>query len=200
MDYLQDLLGTRPQGEEKSHSQIRIGAFAPMHRFLAKVVVTNFWPQAIKVSLLSKRPLFFMLLWWGHLFVCTGTFCTLCSRFVMRWTPVYPLGVWSLKSVFSLWLIFQILSPNRGFQILLENKLSWSPMLSCGMRVKAKFFSLHQFKLTPQLLHHHHRMCLLPSTLKLLLLSLCLPWELSSGKSILLESVSSRVKSTYGSA
>jgi hypothetical protein len=46
MDYLLDFFGARPQGEEKSHSQISIGAFAPMHQFLAKIVVTNFWPQA----------------------------------------------------------------------------------------------------------------------------------------------------------
>jgi hypothetical protein len=55
MDYLQDFFGTRPQGKEKSHSQIRIGAFAPMHRFLAKVVVTNFWPQARRSELTLKK-------------------------------------------------------------------------------------------------------------------------------------------------
>jgi hypothetical protein len=37
MDYLLDFFGTRPQGEERSHFQINIGAFAPMHRFLAKI-------------------------------------------------------------------------------------------------------------------------------------------------------------------
>jgi hypothetical protein len=42
MDFLHDFFGTRPQGEEKSHSQISTGALAPMHRFLAKIVVTNF--------------------------------------------------------------------------------------------------------------------------------------------------------------
>jgi hypothetical protein len=41
MDFLHDLFGIRPQGEEKSQAQIKIGAFAPMHRFLAKIVVTN---------------------------------------------------------------------------------------------------------------------------------------------------------------
>jgi hypothetical protein len=41
IDFLHDLFGTRPQREDKSHSQINIGAFAPMHRFLAKIVVTN---------------------------------------------------------------------------------------------------------------------------------------------------------------
>lgn len=42
MDYLLDFFGAQPQGEEKSHSQISIGTFAFMHRFLAKIVVTNF--------------------------------------------------------------------------------------------------------------------------------------------------------------
>jgi hypothetical protein len=46
IDFLHDFFGMRPQREDKSHSQINIGAFAPMHRFLTKVVVTNLWPQA----------------------------------------------------------------------------------------------------------------------------------------------------------
>jgi hypothetical protein len=41
IDFLHDFFGTRTQREDKSHSQINIGAFAPMHQFLAKVVVTN---------------------------------------------------------------------------------------------------------------------------------------------------------------
>jgi hypothetical protein len=32
IDYLLDFFGARPQGEERAHSHIRIGAFAPMHR------------------------------------------------------------------------------------------------------------------------------------------------------------------------
>jgi hypothetical protein len=44
VDFLHDFFGIRPQREDKSHTQINIGAFAPMHRFLAKVVVTNLWP------------------------------------------------------------------------------------------------------------------------------------------------------------
>jgi hypothetical protein len=44
IDFLHDFFGTRPQQEDKSHSQININAFAPMHQFLAKVVVTNLWP------------------------------------------------------------------------------------------------------------------------------------------------------------
>jgi len=41
IDFLHDFFETRPQREDKSHSQINISAFAPMHRFLAKVVMTN---------------------------------------------------------------------------------------------------------------------------------------------------------------
>jgi hypothetical protein len=44
IDFLHDFFGTRPQREDKSHSHVNIGAFAPMHQFLAKVVVTNLWP------------------------------------------------------------------------------------------------------------------------------------------------------------
>jgi hypothetical protein len=38
IDFPHDFFGTRPQREDKSHYQINIGAFAPMHLFLAKVV------------------------------------------------------------------------------------------------------------------------------------------------------------------
>jgi hypothetical protein len=55
MDYLHDFFGTRPQREEKSYSHVNIGVFAPMHRFLAKVVVTNFWPQARRSELTLKK-------------------------------------------------------------------------------------------------------------------------------------------------
>jgi hypothetical protein len=41
IDFLDDFFSTRPQREDKSHPQINIGAFAPMRRFLANVVVTN---------------------------------------------------------------------------------------------------------------------------------------------------------------
>jgi hypothetical protein len=54
IDFLHDFFGTRPQREDKSHTQINIGAFAPMHRFLAKVVVTNLWPQARRSELTLK--------------------------------------------------------------------------------------------------------------------------------------------------
>jgi hypothetical protein len=54
IEFLHDFFGTRPQREDKSHSQINIGAFAPMHRFLTKVV-TNLWPQARRSELTLKK-------------------------------------------------------------------------------------------------------------------------------------------------
>jgi hypothetical protein len=55
IDFINDFFGTRPQREDKSYSQINIGAFAPMHRFLAKIVVTNIWPQARRSELTLKK-------------------------------------------------------------------------------------------------------------------------------------------------
>jgi hypothetical protein len=55
INFLHDFFGTRPQREDKSHSQINIGAFAPMHRFLAKVVVANLCPQARRSELTLKK-------------------------------------------------------------------------------------------------------------------------------------------------
>jgi hypothetical protein len=55
IDSLLDFFGMRPQREDKSHSQINIGAFVPMHQFLAKVVVTNLWPQARRSELTLKK-------------------------------------------------------------------------------------------------------------------------------------------------
>jgi hypothetical protein len=51
IDFIHDFFGTRPQREDKSHSKINIGVFSPMHRFLAKIVVTNIWPQARRSKL-----------------------------------------------------------------------------------------------------------------------------------------------------
>lgn len=55
IDFLHDFFGTRPQRGDRSHSQINIGAFAPMHRILAKVVMTKLWPQAHRSELTLKK-------------------------------------------------------------------------------------------------------------------------------------------------
>jgi len=71
IDFLHDFFGMRPQREDKSHSQINIGAFAPMHRFLAKIVVTNLWPQARRSELtLKKATLLYAIMMQTHFFLC----------------------------------------------------------------------------------------------------------------------------------
>jgi len=71
IDFLHDFFRMRPQREDKSHSQINIGAFAPMHRFLAKVVVTNLWPQACRSELtLKKATLLYAIVMLTPFFLC----------------------------------------------------------------------------------------------------------------------------------
>jgi len=71
IDFLHDFFGMRPQREDKSHSQINIGAFAPMHRFLVKVVVTNLWPQARRSELtLKKATLLYAIVMHTLFFLC----------------------------------------------------------------------------------------------------------------------------------
>jgi hypothetical protein len=71
IDFLHDFFGTRPQREDKSHSQINIVAFPPMHRFLAKVVVTNLWPQAWRSELtLKKATLLYAIVMQTPFFLC----------------------------------------------------------------------------------------------------------------------------------
>jgi hypothetical protein len=55
-----------------------------------------------------------MPLWCILLFSCASTSCILCSRFEMRRTRVCLLGVWSLKSSFRPWQIFQTQSVAHG--------------------------------------------------------------------------------------
>jgi hypothetical protein len=71
IEFLHDFVGTRPQPEDKSHSEINIGGFAPMHQFLAKVVLTNLWPQARGSELtLKKATLLYAIVMRTPFFLC----------------------------------------------------------------------------------------------------------------------------------
>jgi len=71
IDFLHDFFGMRPQREDKSHSQININALAPMHRFLAKIPVTNLWPQARRSELtLKKATLLYAIVMQTLFFLC----------------------------------------------------------------------------------------------------------------------------------
>jgi len=47
-----------PQGEEQAHTNIRIGAFSPLHRLLTKIVQHNLRPTVRRSELILKRAQF----------------------------------------------------------------------------------------------------------------------------------------------
>jgi hypothetical protein len=47
-----------PQGNERAHSHIKIGAFSPPYRLLAKIFLHNLWPRANRSELVLKRAKF----------------------------------------------------------------------------------------------------------------------------------------------
>jgi len=159
IDFLRDFFGTRPQREDKSHSQINIGAFAPMHRFLAKVVVTNLWPQARRSELtLKKATLLYAIVMQTPFCLCKYIFHTMLE---VRDEKNTSLSFGCLITQICVQVVTDIsdyeprsrIPDPLGFQTLMK------PMRSCGMRLKAIFLSLHQFP--HQQLYHHYRLCLL---------------------------------------
>jgi hypothetical protein len=95
IDFLHDFFGTGPQREDKSHSHISIGAFAPMHRFLAKIVVTNLCPQARWSELTLKKATFL------YAIVMRTPFC-LCKHILHTILEVYDEKNTSLS--FGCWI------------------------------------------------------------------------------------------------
>jgi hypothetical protein len=78
IEFLHDFFGMRPQREDKSHSQINISSFAPMHRLLEKVVVANLWPQARRSELtLKKATLLYAIMMRTPFFLCKHIFHTM---------------------------------------------------------------------------------------------------------------------------
>lgn len=57
MENLREFFHAVPQGEE-CHTTIRIGALAPSHRMLAKIVQHNLWPVAKRSDLILKKAQF----------------------------------------------------------------------------------------------------------------------------------------------
>jgi hypothetical protein len=71
IDFLHDFFGKRPQREDKFHSQINISVFSPMHQFLAKIVVTNLWPQGRRSELtLKKATLLYAIVMQTPFYLC----------------------------------------------------------------------------------------------------------------------------------
>jgi hypothetical protein len=139
-----------------------------MHRFLAKVVVTNLWLQAWWSELtLKKATLLYAI-------VIQTPFC-LCKHILHTMLEVRDekntsLSFGCLITQIHLQVMPDILDSNPRSQILdpLSIQTLMKSNASCDTRLKAPFLSLLQ--ISPQQLHHHHlRLCLPLLTLRLLL-------------------------------
>jgi hypothetical protein len=58
LEQLREFFHAVPQGEERAHTNIRISAFSPPHRLLAKIVQHNLWPIVRRSELILKRAQF----------------------------------------------------------------------------------------------------------------------------------------------
>jgi len=124
IDFLHDFFRTRPQREDKSYSQINICSFALMHRFLAKIVVTNLWPQACWSELtLKKATLLYAIVMRTRFCLCKHILHTMLE---VRDEKNTSLSFRCLITQIYLQVVTDISarSPAHGFQIPLAYRLS----------------------------------------------------------------------------
>jgi len=55
LEQLKEYFNAHPQGHERAYAFIKIGAFSPPYRLLAKIVLHNLWPTARRSELVLKR-------------------------------------------------------------------------------------------------------------------------------------------------
>jgi hypothetical protein len=77
LEQLRDFFGSHPQGDERAHAHIKIGAFSLPHQLLAKILLQNLWPTACRSELVLKRAHFLYAL------VMRMPFC-LCKHILNR--------------------------------------------------------------------------------------------------------------------
>jgi hypothetical protein len=53
-----DFFGAHPQGDERAHAHIKIGAFSAPHQLLVKIILHNLWPTTRRSELVFKRAQF----------------------------------------------------------------------------------------------------------------------------------------------
>lgn len=53
LEPLRDFFHAHQQGNERAHAHIKIGAFSPAHRLLAKIVLHNIWPTFRRSEVVS---------------------------------------------------------------------------------------------------------------------------------------------------
>jgi len=58
LEQLREFFQVVPQGKERAHANIRIGAFSPLHRLLVKIIQHNLWTTVHKSELILKSAQF----------------------------------------------------------------------------------------------------------------------------------------------
>jgi hypothetical protein len=53
-----DFFDAQPQGDERAHAHIKIGAFSPQYQLLVKIILHNLWPTSRRSELVLKRDQF----------------------------------------------------------------------------------------------------------------------------------------------
>jgi hypothetical protein len=54
VEHIMDYFDAHPKGEKRAHLHIKIGAFSPLHRLLATIVLHNIWPTTCRSELVLK--------------------------------------------------------------------------------------------------------------------------------------------------
>jgi hypothetical protein len=73
LEQLREYFHAHPQGHERAHAFVKIGAFSSPHQLLAKIVLHNLWPTARRSELVLKRAQFLYAL-------CMRTPICLCKH------------------------------------------------------------------------------------------------------------------------
>jgi hypothetical protein len=155
--------------------------FLPRTGCSRRLFYTISGPQLVEMSLFWRGLNFCMLCLWGCLFACVSTSSTLFSIREMIMLQVFHLRAWSRSSVFRLQQTY-LLSPGWECKILLVVRLSWSLMLSCGLKDKAKHLSLLQLRMISMQQLPYLRLLPFFYFMMLDILRLWLPWALFSGR------------------
>lgn len=156
-----------PQGNERAHSHIKIGAFSAPHRLLAKIVLHNLWPTAHRSELVLKRAKFLYAL------VMRMPFCLYkhILQTMLEMRDEHSIGLPFVCLVPKIYLHSVMNIAETKHKVRVQDPLRSQTLMKTNaqlrLRVKAKHLSLLQYRvismqLPPlvRLLHLLHLMML----------------------------------------
>jgi hypothetical protein len=164
IEQLRDFLDAQPQGDERAHSHIKIGAFSPQHQLFEKIILHNLWPTARRSELILKRDQFLYALSMRMPFCLCKQILTIILDSRDDHTTGLPFAC--LVTKICLEFVTDIYTePKMRVHDPFGSQTLMNLMPSSGMKVKEKLHSLHHFRLSYpheplllRLLHLLHRM------------------------------------------